>query len=156
VAGAVHTASLFPGTVAEMLTPVVFTDESVAAGVTGPLHQTARGLGYTIDTGPDGTEFAWHGGQNKGWAALFEIQPERREGIVILTNSDNGSAFGAPVMDAWYRWLGLGPADAPRSAEPNDSTRKAAVLAVAGVAVLTVVLLGGYRVLRGFVAKRRS
>ena len=148
-------AVLSPGTVAEMLTPVVFTDGSVAAGVTGPLHQTSRGLGYDIDTAPDGTELVWHGGKSRGWEAFFECHLERREGIVILTNSDHGSAFGEPVMDAWYNWLGIGHTDAARSAEPNDSTRKTAALAVAGLGVLTAILCGGYLTLREYRAKRR-
>jgi CubicO group peptidase (beta-lactamase class C family) len=148
-------AVLPPGTVAQMLTPVVFADEAVAAGVTKSPHQTTTGLGYGMGAAPDGTVLVGHGGKNQGWEALFETQPDRREGIVILTNSDHGFAFAQPVMDAWYSWLGVGPADAPRSPQPNHSTRNTVVLAIAGLVLLTAILWGGY-LLRVRRAKRES
>jgi CubicO group peptidase (beta-lactamase class C family) len=148
-------AVLSPGTVATMLTPVVLADEVVAAEETRPPHQITRGLGYGIETAPDGTDAVLHGGANRGWRALFVTHPERREGIVILTNSDRGFAFIDLVMDAWASWLGIRPADVPRPAQPDHSTRNTAVLAVAGLLVLTAILGGGY-LLRGHRTKRRG
>jgi CubicO group peptidase (beta-lactamase class C family) len=146
---------LSPGTVADMLTPVALADEVVAAEVTRPPHQITRGLGYAIDTARDGSTVVWHAGENHGWAAVFVTLPERREGIVVLTNSNRGFAFHDLTLAAWDDLLGIRPADASRPPQPNHSTRNTVLLAVAGLLVLTAILWGGY-LLRGHRAKRRS
>jgi CubicO group peptidase (beta-lactamase class C family) len=148
-------AVLSPGTVAAMLTPVAIADEVVAADVTRPPHQMSRGLGYAMEPAPDGSNAVLHGGGNQGWRALFVTHPERREGIVILTNSDQGSALTEPIMDAWANWLGIRPATAARPAQPNHSTRNTALIAVAGLLVLTAILGGGY-LLRRHRARQRA
>ena len=138
-----------------MLTPVALADEVVAADVTRPPHQTTKGLGYAIDTARDGSAVVWHAGENRGWAAVFVTLPERREGIVILTNSNRGFDFHELALDAWDKWLGIQSAAAARPPQPNHTTRNTAVLAVAGLLVLTAILGGGY-LLRRHHAKRRA
>lgn len=98
---------LSPSTVVDMLTPVALTDEYLAADVTRPPHQTTRGLGYAIERQPDGTQAVWHNGANPGgWRATLMTLPDRREGIVILTNSNRGATFNDSVLTAWNEWLG--------------------------------------------------
>src|SRR4029078_7263387 len=51
-------------------------------------HGSTTSLGYEVQTLPDGTHAAGHGGKNVGWRAEFLILPDRREGRVVLTNSE--------------------------------------------------------------------
>jgi len=115
----------------------------VAAGMTGPHGEPAgRGvlapegvaalftrhrlpdgsttsLGYEVQTLPDGTHAAGHGGKNVGWRAEFLILPDRREGIVVLTNSDRMDGILGLTEHAWGEWLGTGP---PMTSQMQQST----------------------------------
>jgi D-alanyl-D-alanine carboxypeptidase len=44
-----------------------------------------------------------HGGTNNGWESLIQLIPDTGDGIVIMTNSSNGSAVIADVLCAWRR-----------------------------------------------------
>jgi CubicO group peptidase (beta-lactamase class C family) len=115
----------------------------VAAGMTGPHGEPAgRGVlapegvaalftrhrlpdgsttspGYEVQTLPDGTHAAGHGGKNIGWRAEFLILPDRREGIVVLTNSDRMDGILGLTEQAWGEWLGTGP---PMTSQMQQST----------------------------------
>ena len=64
------------------------------------------GLGQQLDTLANGTRVVMHGGSNRGWKLIWASMPSRREGIVVLTNSDRGPAVYGPVLCAWYRAVG--------------------------------------------------
>ena len=50
-----------------------------------------------------------HGGSNRGWESFFQIVPSTGDGIVIMTNSSNGSAVISSLLCSWRRWAS-GPA----------------------------------------------
>jgi CubicO group peptidase (beta-lactamase class C family) len=147
--GVLSTASL-----AAMLTPVALPDEVFGPDATRAPHRITWGLGYEIDGLPDGTLMAWHDGSNSGWDARFVTLPERREGIVILTNANPASAFLQSASDTWANWLGIPFPGAPPPPRPNHSIRNTTVLGTVGLLALTVILGGGY-LLRAHRARRR-
>jgi hypothetical protein len=67
------------------------------------------GLGYFIETLPDGRKAVWHGGQGHGWMTHFHAVPESGDGIVILTNSQRSWPLIAELLADWARWNDLGP-----------------------------------------------
>jgi CubicO group peptidase (beta-lactamase class C family) len=132
----------------------------VAAGMTGPRGEPAgRGvlapdrvaalftahrlpdgsmtsLGYEVQTLPDGTQAAGHGGKNVGWRAEFLTLPDRREGIVVLTNSDRMDGILGLTEQAWGDWLGTGP---PMTSQMHQSSLQplyALIVALTGALLL--------------------
>jgi CubicO group peptidase (beta-lactamase class C family) len=87
---------LSPTGVAALLAPI-----HVADGMT-------TSLAYEVETLADGTRLAGHGGKNTGWLAQFTTLPDRGEGIVVLTNSDNSGPIGF-TTHLWADSLGVGP-----------------------------------------------
>ena len=62
------------------------------------------GLGYNVRPEQWGPHTGiGHGGTNTGWESWFQVIPETGDGIVILTNSSNGSALIASVTCDWRR-----------------------------------------------------
>jgi Raf kinase inhibitor-like YbhB/YbcL family protein len=59
------------------------------------------GLGYGLGLLPGGDLLAYHEGANRGWRAGLALLPERRAGIVVLANSDGGSAPIDAVVQHW-------------------------------------------------------
>lgn len=63
------------------------------------------GYGYTVR--PEqfaGKIGVGHGGSNNGWESFVQIIPSTGDGIVIMTNSSNGSAVIASVLCDWRQW----------------------------------------------------
>jgi CubicO group peptidase (beta-lactamase class C family) len=83
---------LEPGTVVTMLTPAPASDDTY-------------GLGYFIDVMPDWTVLKGHGGANTGWHATLQLVPNRREGIIVLTNGSNGWAVHRQIVCRWISWI---------------------------------------------------
>ena len=83
---------LQPQTVELMLTPA-------------PASNGTYGLGYSTTLRSTGRQGRGHGGSNRGWEAVFEVVPETRDGIVVLTNSSNGGRVYQRVVQTWDRWL---------------------------------------------------
>jgi hypothetical protein len=68
-----------------------------------PIHK--YGFGYTVR--PEqfvGEIGVGHGGTNNGWEILVQIIPSTGDGIVIMTNSSNGSAVISSVLCYWRQW----------------------------------------------------
>lgn len=57
--------------------------------------------GYFVRELADGSRVDWHDGIQPGWRTLFTLDETRQDGIVILTNSENGYALITPVVCAW-------------------------------------------------------
>jgi CubicO group peptidase (beta-lactamase class C family) len=57
--------------------------------------------GLELDTLADGTRMAFHEGVNRGWHGRIATFPDRRWGLVVLTDGDGGG----PVVDAIMRTL---------------------------------------------------
>jgi CubicO group peptidase (beta-lactamase class C family) len=69
------------------------------------------GLGGAVDGSGRGLVFMKRG-QNVGYQGYTLIFPEAGQGIVVLTNSDNGTALATALIRraaAIYRWPALGP-----------------------------------------------
>lgn len=108
---AVFMAAGMPGPRGELAGRGVLTPASVAALLARrrlPDGSTVS-LGYEVQTLPDGTHAAGHGGKNTGWRTEFLTLPDRREGIVVLTNSDRMDGILGLTEQAWGDWLGTGP-----------------------------------------------
>ena len=101
-AGAQGRGVLTPLTVQEMETAVAGT-KWADKDPYGPDPQ--YGLGYTVRPSQfAGHTGVGHGGTNNGWENLIQIIPATGDGIVIMTNSSNGSAVIASVLCEWRRW----------------------------------------------------
>lgn len=91
-----------PETIREMQSPkpnTKWADEDPY----GPSPQ--YGYGYTVR--PEqfaGKTGVGHGGSNNGWESLVQMIPSTGDGIVIMTNSSNGSAVVASVLCDWRQW----------------------------------------------------
>ncbi len=83
---------LKPQTVELMLTPAQASNRSY-------------GLGYSATLRTTGAQGRGHGGSNRGWQAVFEVIPETRDGIVVLTNSSLGSRAYQRIVQTWDQWL---------------------------------------------------
>jgi CubicO group peptidase (beta-lactamase class C family) len=68
----------------------------------------AQGLGYALGRMGDGTLLAHHNGVNTGWRAQFGMLPATGDGIVIMTNSENGAGVHGDIFCRWQDWLGRG------------------------------------------------
>ena len=93
-------------------------------------------LGYETQTLPDGTHAAGHGGKNTGWRAEFLTLPDRREGIVVLTNSDRLDGILGLTEQAWGDWLGTGPPMTSRMQQATLQPLYTLLLAIAGALLL--------------------
>lgn len=62
------------------------------------------GLGYVTKELENGYKTIGHGGSNRGWRSNFTIIPEKNSGIVILTNSDNGTNLLINIMSYWEKY----------------------------------------------------
>ena len=68
-----------------------------------PASEGRWGLGYGVGFLPSGDRLAYHEGANRGWRAGLALLPDRRMGIVVLANSDAGSAPINAVVQQWMR-----------------------------------------------------
>lgn len=63
------------------------------------------GFGYTVRPLQfRGHTGVGHGGSNNGWESIIEVVPDTGDGIVIMTNSSNGSAVISSVLCTWRQW----------------------------------------------------
>jgi CubicO group peptidase (beta-lactamase class C family) len=86
------------------------------------------GLGYGLGLLPDGDRLAYHEGANRGWRAGLALLPDRRAGIALLANGDDGNA---PIDAVVQHWLGL--------ATPNPKRARGRAAMLGALAVVAVV-----------------
>jgi CubicO group peptidase (beta-lactamase class C family) len=67
------------------------TDASFVFG-----NELAYGMGWFINA-IDGQRLIWHGGNIDGFSAHMSLMPEKRLGLIILTNQNNNSVFEFPI-----------------------------------------------------------
>ncbi|MEA4909689.1 MAG: serine hydrolase domain-containing protein [Anaerolineaceae bacterium] len=124
---------LSPSAVAALLAPAAaMPPGSVETYLSG---MDAYGLGYFIETLPDGSRWVSHNGGNRGWRSLLVLAPERRAVLVVLTNGDGGDVIAGEATALWAEWLGCG---LPRRLQRAQS-------------IATVVLAAGSLLLMGWV-----
>jgi CubicO group peptidase (beta-lactamase class C family) len=64
------------------------------------------GLGIGLGLLPGGDLLAYHEGANRGWRAGLALLPDRRAGIVVLTNGDGGDDAVNLVVQRWVALSG--------------------------------------------------
>lgn len=122
-----------------------------AALMQQPVKNADWGLGYGFFKLSDGRTAVGHGGTNRGWRAQFNIIPESKQGVVILTNSDMGDNVIREVLALWIEQLtGKLPAFYYNQADFNTK-----ILIAAG-AVGTLLLVFIAFVTRSIAKKRRT
>jgi CubicO group peptidase (beta-lactamase class C family) len=99
-----------PASVELMYTPAV-----QIPGFDRWVYADAYGLGYFVETLPDGECLVSHMGGNLGWMCEFAALPSTADGIVIMTNSSAGHEVFADILTEWTRWLGQGEANVANS-----------------------------------------
>ncbi|MBU3146123.1 serine hydrolase [Clostridium sp. CF012] len=52
----------------------------------------------------DGSELLYHSGDNRGWHAVYGLIPQKKDGIVIFTNSDNGIDLRQDIYNFWIEY----------------------------------------------------
>jgi CubicO group peptidase (beta-lactamase class C family) len=101
-------AAEMPGPNGEPVGRGVLSSDTLALMFT-PVIQF-QGLGQGVSKLPDGSKVIEHGGSNKGWKAVVSANPGHSSGIVILTNSDNGTALYQEIYREWFNSLIMGSA----------------------------------------------
>jgi CubicO group peptidase (beta-lactamase class C family) len=83
----------------------VVSPEMVAKMI-APVEETGGkyGLGYKMLPVSQTLTLISHDGSNPGWRATFMAAPEKRVGIVVLTNSDAGGSIVADLVCTWADW----------------------------------------------------
>ncbi|HRF96167.1 MAG TPA: serine hydrolase, partial [Aggregatilineales bacterium] len=62
------------------------------------------GLGFYL-TNWQGEIIPNHTGSTPGFRSYFQVLPNQRHAIVVLTNSSNGEVFNNRVVGHWLQWL---------------------------------------------------
>jgi CubicO group peptidase (beta-lactamase class C family) len=97
-------AAAMPGPEGEPPGRGVLSPAGVRLALTAaPASEGRWGLGYGVGFLPSGDRLAYHEGANRGWRAGLALLPDRRMGIVVLANSDAGSAPINAVVQQWMR-----------------------------------------------------
>ena len=95
-------AAALPGPEGEPAGRGVLSPVGVRLALTAAPGTEGRwGLGYGVGLLPSGDRLAYHEGANRGWRAGLALLPDRRAGIVVLANSDAGSAPINAVVQQW-------------------------------------------------------
>jgi CubicO group peptidase (beta-lactamase class C family) len=93
---------LKPDTLKQMETPQIPVEQNCTANCfeRGPLSPAVFwGLGVGLETTSDGLAF-WHWGDNGTFKAYMVGFPERKSGLVMFTNSENGLSMADEVVKA--------------------------------------------------------
>jgi CubicO group peptidase (beta-lactamase class C family) len=94
----------------EMAVMNISDDKPVGRGVLKPdtvalmmkcIPDTKWGLGYQMIELPNGETAIGHGGTNRGWRAQLVELPDKKQGLVVLTNSDMGDNIIGEVASFW-------------------------------------------------------
>ena len=63
------------------------------------------GFGYTVRPAQFASKVGiGHGGSNRGWESFCQTVPSTGYGIVVMTNSSNGSAVISSLLCFWKKW----------------------------------------------------
>lgn len=68
------------------------------------------GLGYAIDKLSNGNDIITIGGTHMGWQSDGQIIPQKKSGIIVLSNCNGGMFLNTNILGAWTKWqTGLYP-----------------------------------------------
>jgi CubicO group peptidase (beta-lactamase class C family) len=80
----------------EMYKPVLAVE-----GLEGFVYETTA-LGHFVNTNNRNLPIVAHDGSNRGWKSSISLVPDIGDGIVILTNGDNGTYLINEVLNSWH------------------------------------------------------
>lgn len=134
-------AANMPGQNGEPAGRGVLKPETLARMFTAmPNTNGHQGLGFALDSLPDGTQIIHHNGSNRGWKSYIAGIPARGAGLVTLTNSEGGAQFNEAVNCAGMGWVaGSTPLE-------RQLDTLLPITIGAGVVVIVALLFIGYRV----------
>ena len=89
------------------------------------LGHSSYGMGWTI-TSYHGRKLVQHGGNIDGFSALLGFLPEEKIGLVILTNSNDGTLTGVLSRHIFDRMLGIEPVPWSDRFRADEQKQKAA------------------------------
>ncbi|GKU30544.1 serine hydrolase domain-containing protein [Clostridium folliculivorans] len=96
------------------------------------------GFGFAKEILSDGTTAISHGGANRGWEAQFEMIPEKKDGIIIFTNSDNGVDI---INDVLNQWKGYETGKIQPVLDTYKNIQLVVFVALIAVIILSVILM---------------
>lgn len=106
------------------------------------------GFGFFYNKLPNGNTLIWHGGANMGgWRAQYGMIPEKKDGLIVFTNSDNGQNLTDDIFNYWEQYE---TGTMPQQYYTNKKLRGYFLY----VAIALVVLLGIY--ILAFAVKLKS
>ncbi|MFL0249280.1 serine hydrolase domain-containing protein [Clostridium neuense] len=92
------------------------------------------GFGFIYNKLSDGNTLIWHNGANMGgWRAQYGMIPEKKDGLIIFTNSDNGQNLTDDIFDYWEQYE---TGTMPKQYYTNEKIREYFLYATVGLAVL--------------------
>lgn len=91
-----HNHILKQETIQEMYKPVLTVE-----GLEGFIYENTA-LGHFVNTDNSNLPLVAHDGSNRGWKSNISLVPNTGDGIVILTNGDNGTYLINEVLNSWY------------------------------------------------------
>jgi CubicO group peptidase (beta-lactamase class C family) len=98
---------------------------------------SGNGLGVFVRKLHDGSTLIDHSGDNRGYHSYYGFIPESGEGLVILTNSDNGVDLR---QDVFHQWIKYNTGSMPDSYSSVNRLR----LASSVISLVLATLLGLY------------
>lgn len=115
-------------------------------------------LGVFVKKLPNGSELLYHSGDNRGWHAVYALIPEKKDGIVIFTNSDNGIDLRQDVYNYWleYQTNTLTTENNAIERYRNTNLGIAVLLGAALIMYTSIVIVGIKRGTRIFICKREN
>lgn len=63
-----------------------------------------NGLGIFVKNLPDQQKLIYHSGDNRGWHSFYGFNPSTKDGLVILTNSEEGIDLRQDVYHSWMEY----------------------------------------------------
>jgi len=90
------TGFLSEETIKEMYEPIL-----EVKGLEGFIYENIA-LGHFINIEKTNRLLVTHDGSNRGWRSNFSINPDTGNGLIILTNGNNGTYLLNELLNSWY------------------------------------------------------
>jgi D-alanyl-D-alanine carboxypeptidase len=97
-------------------------------------------LGIFVKPLSSGKNLFYHTGDNRGWHTFYGYISDESEGLVILTNSDNGAELRQEVYNQWIKYV---TGEKPKGHYDMTSQRNIYLL----IATILAILLGSYLII---------
>jgi CubicO group peptidase (beta-lactamase class C family) len=112
----------------------VLKDETIDL-IHKPVLSTAA-LGVFTEALPDGSRLFEHGGDNRGWHGIYGFIPEKKDGIVIFINSDNGIDMREELF---YHWIEYETGTMPDRFYAMERARNIKLIGAAALGIMLAV-----------------